>query len=266
MQTPIVFITDTTDDNARGRVTTRVQALFGVTPSFIGVTYPSQLEAAGNLIDQIDALDGHPGIIFVNVAPRSVAGERVGNRRENENGTPFCYFNCGKALIVASYDGLTLSLVKKLGLTGSVHVVDLPRAVLTLRDLGLLSDGDVDRVIRSQFRSYEALPKLGAALARGNALPGAEKSIAEVPNCPSAIWLVDGHGNCKTTLFESEVKVARDAFGDFPYYPRLKDVPDGVTALITGSSGIGAHRFVEIVTQGGSAAERLDITSKAVLV
>lgn len=259
--TPIVFITDTTDANARGRVTTRVRAVFGEAPIFIGVAYPNQLEAAGNLIDQLDALEDHSAIVFVNVAPRSITGEHSGNHARNENGTAFCYFRYGNVLIIATLDGLTLSLVKKFGLTATVQVIDLPKAALVIRDQALLNDEDVNRVISTQFRSYEILPKIGAALRAGIILPTVEQSISGVPDCPSAVWLIDGHGNCKTTLIAEEMSEGSvtTRWGTLPRYQRLKDVPDGVTAIIEGSSGLGSRRFLEIVTQGGSVAQKLGI-------
>jgi hypothetical protein len=36
-------------------------------------------------------------------------------------------------------------------------------------------------------------------------------------------------------------------------------VPDRTTALISGSSGLGKKRFLEIVVQGGSAEKKLKI-------
>ena len=75
------IISDCRDDNARGRVETRIAALLGVTPGFTGVA--NDLEAAGNLVDMLAAGLGRDGIIMVNVAPRNV---------KRENGSPFGVF------------------------------------------------------------------------------------------------------------------------------------------------------------------------------
>lgn len=42
-----------------------------------------------------------------------------------------------------------------------------------------------------------------------------------------------------------------------PLVERLKDAPDNNLAVIEGSSGIEGKKFLEVIVQGGSAAERL---------
>lgn len=53
----------------------------------------------------------------------------------------------------------------------------------------------------------------------------------------------------------------KTSLGSFKFYERLKDVPDGKTAIYIGSSGIGNKRFLEIATQNrkGSAAKTLNL-------
>ncbi len=50
----------------------------------------SEIEAAGFLVDAIDAMEGREGIVLVNVAPRG------GKSKKWENGAPFGYFGAGK--------------------------------------------------------------------------------------------------------------------------------------------------------------------------
>lgn len=260
--TQSVVITDTTDDNARGRVETRIKRVIGSAPTFVGVTYPNQLEAAGALVDQLDALEDSDALVLVNVAPRSVNGENAGNRTENSNGTPFCWFRHNKVLVVASLDGYTLSLAKKLRLMSEVRVINFPVAIGTLLKAELISECEAESTLHTQFRSYEILPKFGAYLLAEYELPHTVRSADSILDAPSAVWLADAHGNCKTTLLAEEIEGltrVTTRWGTFPVYARLKDVPDGVTAVITGSSGIGAKRFVEIIIQGGNATEKLNI-------
>jgi len=113
----ITIINDCRDANAAGRQITRTTSLLGDSASFIGVS--GDLEAAGNIIDALDALEERPGIILANVAPRN------GKAKKWANGTPFSYFRYKKVLILASVDGLTLSLVKKFKLTQSVTILDI---------------------------------------------------------------------------------------------------------------------------------------------
>src|SRR5512141_546524 len=113
----VTLINDCRDANAFGRQATKAGALLGRLVVTVGVR--NDLEAAGNLVDALDAAEGREGVILVNVAPRN------GDAKKWPNGTPFGWFKCGGTLVVASIDGLTLSLAKKLGLFEAVHVFDI---------------------------------------------------------------------------------------------------------------------------------------------
>lgn len=65
----IIIINDCRDANAVGRQIARTGSLLNNPVSFIGVT--SDIEAAGNIIDVLDAYGEHPGIILANVASRN---------------------------------------------------------------------------------------------------------------------------------------------------------------------------------------------------
>ena len=65
----ITIINDCRDANAVGRQIARATSLLGGSVSFIGVS--SDLQASGNIIDVLDALEENPGIVLVNVAPRN---------------------------------------------------------------------------------------------------------------------------------------------------------------------------------------------------
>lgn len=223
---------------AAGRQSVRTASLVGGTVSFVGVA--SDLEAAGNLIDILDAYEGAPGAVLVNVAPRNGAAKKW------ENGTPFGYFRYKQVLMVSSIDGLTLSLVKKLGLVDAVRVLNIPTVMEWFVSENILSREEGERIVNTQFRSYECVPRVAAYLLENKEVEGERMSIADVPDAPSAVWWADNFGNCKTTLLRNDIPHddrVETRFGALPYFERLKDVPDGTVALVTGSSGIGAHRF-----------------------
>lgn len=254
----ITIINDCRDANAVGRQFVRASALMGGHVSFVGVS--NDLEAAGNLIDVLDAYGEEPGVVLVNVAPRG------GKAKRFANGTPFCYFRYKQVLVVSSFDGLTLSLVKKLRLTDTVHVLDIPTIVQLFEKDGFVSAEQGAYIVGTQFRSYEFLPRVGAYLLTHADVPADHVGIEEIPDAPLAVWWVDNFGNCKTTLLESDIphtKTVTIKNAQLTYYDRLKDVPDTSTALITGSSGIADTRFLEIVVQGGNAAESLNVHSGA---
>lgn len=252
----ITIINDCRDANAVGRQITRTTTLTGESVSFIGVQ--NDLEAAGCLIDTLDAVGDSRGVILVNVAPRQ------GKAKKWKNGTPFGYFWYKEILVVASVDGFTLSLVKKLGLTSHVNVMDIPTIVYEWIEQGILEKELGLHIIDTQFRSYDFVPRVATYLLKHKDITSVQEPIANFPDAPQAIWWVDNFGNCKTTLLKEELGGAKEIttrFGTLPYFDRLKDVPDDTQAIITGSSGIGNKRFLEIVVQGKHASQILGINS-----
>ena len=251
----ITIINDCRDANAVGRQIARTTSLLDSPVSFVGVT--SDIQAAGNIIDVLDAIEENPGIILVNVAPRN------GKAKKWPNGTPFGYFWYKKVLILASIDGLTLSLVKKLKLTKTLTILNIPKTLDQLIAGGALQNNLKDSITRTQFRSFDFLPRVAAYLSSGKKLRGEKLHIKDVSDAPPAIWWIDNFGNCKTTLLQEDVKGKNrfsTKFRGLSYFERLKDVPDKTPALISGSSGLGEKRFLEVVVQGGSAEKVFNIS------
>jgi hypothetical protein len=258
----VTIITDCRDENAAGRQLTRVGALFGVPATLVGVGGriedahgESDLAAAGNLIDVLDAGEGREGVVLVNVAPRHNDGKRW------PNGTPFSFFYYQKTLVFASIAGRTLSLVKKFGLAGDITVFDVGAVASVLAQHNIVSAEEGVRIADSQFRSFDVLPRAAFALIQGIELPGEKLSLGEIADAPRAVWFIDNFGNCKTTLLPEELEAGTLSVAGktIPFVPSLKDVPNGEGAAIIGSSGIGNRRFVEIVLQGSSAAEKFGL-------
>jgi hypothetical protein len=260
----VTIITDCIDANAFGRQMTRAASLFGfpaipvaITPEF---EVPSDLEAGGHLVDVLDASRGDAGIILVNKAPRS------GKAKKWPNGTPFGYFWYNKTLVVSSVDGLALSVVKKLGLAQKIQLFDIPTVMEFAKNNDLLNPFDADYVVTTQFRSFEFLPRVASWVYKGIQVPTTEYDLSEVQNCPQAVFFADVFGNLKTTVLPEEIgfehgKVINlKQFGIVKCYDRLKDLPNGETGLIIGSSGFANHRFLEIMTQGASAKEKFGAT------
>lgn len=252
----VTIINDSRDANAVGRQITRTSSLIAGNVSFIGVS--NDLEASGNLIDILDAYGGLPGVILVNIAPRN------GKAKKWKNGTPFGYFWRKNILVVSSVDGFTLSLVKKLNLAEAINILDIPTVVSQFIFEKIISPDAGSHIINTQFRSYDFLPRIAAYLLKNKDIKNEQLKIRDVADAPSAIWWVDSFGNCKTTALKKEILQGNQVntkFGKIDYFERLKDVPDKTTALITGSSGLGNERFLEIVVQGGSAAKLLNLSS-----
>lgn len=283
--TDVAHINDCADPGAQLRLQLRTSEILGRSAGFAAAT--SDLQASGLLIDALDAVDvapdsktkKHKDVFLVNVAPRN------GEGKKHENGTPFCYFSYKGALVIATVDGLTLTLVKKLKLADSVQILDIPTVLPVLKKVRLLSDeemGREKRIAESQFRSFDFSPYVATYLSRYGKIESVKKDISEIADAPLAAWYLDKfaeYGNVKTTILPEDVFSPKmvellksggskskeqigtldTKFGSLPVYRRLKDVPDKTLAVIVGSSGLGDKRFLEIVVQGGSAAKNLGI-------
>jgi hypothetical protein len=226
--------------------------------SSVGVGNYGDLEAAGIIIDTLDAALGAPGIILGNVAPRH------GKAKKWENGTPFGHIQVGETHLFVTVDGATLSLLHKYGLADTIDVYDLPTVVDAQIKAGKLERALRDYIVETQFRSYEFLPRVAAWYMAGDTLPCQKTPLSEFLPAPLAIWYIDNFGNCKTTAWATDVghtpgKKLKTRWGEIMCYGRLKDVPNGELGLTIGSSGYGDKRFVELVVQGMSAASKLDI-------
>jgi hypothetical protein len=254
----------------------------GQNAAFAGVD--TDIQAAGLLIDTLDAIDAkvdkknknHTNIVLVNVAPRN------GDAKKYENGTPFSYFHYNGTLVVSTVDGHTLSLVKKFKLIDAVHVLDIPSLLPELVKEGIISEKEKERIEETQFRSFEFSPRIALYLSRRKRAKNEERKIEEIPGVAFVAWHVDQfakYGNVKTTILPEDVftpdvveklkygKGEKNKIGTLtiqgrtlPVYRRLKDVPNGVLAVVVGSSGFKDKRFLEIVVQGGNAGKELGVS------
>ncbi len=257
----VTIINDCRDQNALGRQASRVASLFNCSVIPIGVE--NDLEAAGTLVDTLDASEGAKGIVLVNVAPRT------DQAKKRENGSPFGYFHWGETLVISSIDGATLSLVEKLGITHSVRLLDIPSILAPLVEKGIISQELESRICTTQFRSFEFLPRVARLLYQGQEFPTVVHAL-EDEQSPTLAWLIDSFGNVKTTLLSCDAKFTKGErvttnVGELVFYPYFKDVTDENPALVIGSSGIGDKRFCEIVIKGKSASRELGLEVGSVI-
>lgn len=257
----VTIINDCRDSATANRKITRVAALTGIFPSFVGIGDFAELEGAGNIIDTLDASTGQPGIIIANTAPRHGKGKKY------PNGSPFCYFSVGESLIISSIQGQVLSLVKKLKLSSTLHLVDVSAVCQAMVSEGMLDEWTASQIENSQYRSFDFEPRLAAWLQSGLGVPHTDHAFhdfAEIEDAGDAIWLIDNFGNCKTTILPGEIHFAEGQkvstkYGIATMYTRLRDVPNGALALTIGSSGYGRDRFIELVIQGQSVQKAFDL-------
>ncbi len=254
----VTVINDCNDQSAMGRQATRLAILFPQTSIVtVGIGW-SEVEGAGNLIDILDASNGEDGIILANVAPRHGRGKKW------PNGTPFGYFYHGKTLIVSTIAEQMLSLVKKFGIAESLKLTDVAAVIDYMIEKGKLDKEPRDRIVHSQFRSYDYMPRLAKWAYDKEDFPTEEYSFSKVDDLAPSVWWVDNFGNCKTTILPEEVghkhgKVLKTKVGEIECFDRLKDVPNDKPGLIVGSSGLKDKRFLEIVVQGKSAATHFNL-------
>ncbi len=252
----ITVIQDCNDDATKGRITTRVQNLFeGILPSFIAVGSYSDLEAAGNLVDVLDASEGGEGVVLVNAAPRHGKGKKY------ENGVPFGYFYYKKTLVVLTIDDIILDLLKDLKITKEVFVFDIPTVVDEAVEKGLIEKWVAGKTKKTQFRSFEFEPRIANWIWNQEKFT-TEKKVITGSHEHGQIWLVDNFGNCKTTLLASDLKgkeFVKTKIGKLKVYNWLSELPNDETGLIFGSSGLNQEKFVEIIIQGKRANEIYDL-------
>ena len=251
-----IIITDCKDQNVTGRQIIRYGTLLRSEVHLVGVE--SDLEAAGNLIDCLDSFGEGKGTIIVNVAPRNYSGKKW------KNGSPFCYFNYRNVLVISTIDGLTLSLVKKLGFVKSVELLNAKIVLDSAVSAKWMKRRQAYSVLNTQFRSFEFVPLVAKWLSEGKKLPSRAHDFSEIPETNAVVWFVDNFGNCKTTLTEEDIKIDNDKVvktsrGVLVYHKHLRNVPDGEPAITYGSSGLNDQRFLEIVVGGGNAAETLNL-------
>lgn len=259
----ISLITDCCDDNALNRQAVRYMSYLHAPISKIGLTFYSslgngELEGAGNIIDTLDATDGQKGLVVLNSAHRDGKGKKW------PNGTPFGYFHYKDTLVISTIDGYCLSLVKKLGLTKKINLLDVPTVIDTMIKQGNFSPEYRKLVVDSQFRSYEFVPRVAKWLMNGIVLPSEKYPIEKIEDAPQAIWWIDNFGNAVTTLLPDEIdfeagKKIQTRFGELICYNRLKDIPNGQPGLVIGSWGMNHRRFVCLEIQGKNAAAHYSI-------
>lgn len=259
------IITDCKGENEAGRQITRYHAL-GLGPASLvgvdsGLTTDATIEGAGNLIDILDASEGKEGVVVLNAAPRGDV------KHDGENGTRFCYFWYKETLVISTIRGYCLSLLSKFGITNYVNVLETRDVLENAHFQGLISVELVKHISQTQFRSFEFVPRVARWLTDNVELPSHELSLTTVPELTSRIWCIDAFGNAKTSIAQNEITAkigerVRTNIGEFIFYNRLKDVPEGETALYIGSSGFGDNRFIEIATQkrSGSAQKTLGLS------
>src|SRR5260221_1721318 len=153
-----------------------------------------------------------------------------------------------------------LSVGKKCSVASSLRLTDVATVVDEMIKKGKLDSSLRERIVKSQFRSYDYMPRLAKWIMDGEEIPSENYSFAKVEDVPHSVWWVDNFGNCKTTILPEEInhipgKVIKTKVGDIMCYEQLKDVPNDESGLTIGSSGLGEKRFLEIVVQGNSASE-----------
>lgn len=251
----ITIITDCMDDNAKARQISRAQSLFNKPVSFIGAM--KDISASGNIIDILDAVGDAEQVILANVAPRN------GSAKKWSNGTPFGFFRYKNTWIIGTVDGLVFSLAKRFGVMSDLKVTEIAEVAPVLAERGIIEKDEVEMLVKTQFRSFNYLPRLAYAVYRGYDVPAMDMDLGDILEFDNCIWWVDVFGNLKTTVVDEgqyeDGEEIEFAGRRMRFYNQLKSVPDDEVALVRGSSGLGERRFLEIMKQGGSAQKELDL-------
>lgn len=256
---PITYVTDCFDSNARARLSTRIGALFGQSPTIVAADGPDpESFAALTLLDCLRSTEslgaaGHPTITLLNIAPRDGVWP---------NGVPFCYFTYGQHLIASTFNARALSLVRRELGVDRVHVTDIREVVEAAGAWADFGTGELEKIVNTQFRSLWYLPLLAKWVADGHAVPSTLTLVPELHEPEPTVTVIDNFGNCKLDrrldlLPGESVPITRHNpdgttdLVDVTHYPHLTAVPRNTPGLIPGSSG---STFTELVIRGASAA------------
>jgi len=264
---PITYITDCSDGNARARLSTRIGALFGQSPTIVAADGPDpEAFAALTLLDCLRSTeslgeDGRPTITLLNIAPRD---------GQWPNGVPFCYFRYGDHLVAGTFNARALSLVRRELGVEQVHVTDIREALEAARAWADFTVAEIQKIAATQFRSLWYLPLLAKWIIDDRPVPSTRTAVPLTTDDEPTVSVIDNFGNCKFDCRPTDIGFAigavlpvagRAANGtitltDVTCYRHLTDVPRGTPGLVPGSSG---SDFVELVIRGGSAAHHFGL-------
>jgi len=173
---PIISLTDCTDPNAVARLSVRLAALFGQSPTILplggadpegtaALTLLDVLRSGGELLGGA----GQPTLVLVNIAPRD---------GHWPNGVPFCYFRHGGHLVISTLNPRLLEPLRRhLGIT-EVQVTDV-REVVEAASIGWadLRPAEIEEIVCTQFRSLWYVPLLARWLVDGHSVPARAEAI-----------------------------------------------------------------------------------------
>ncbi|MBI5134921.1 hypothetical protein HZA86_01650 [Candidatus Uhrbacteria bacterium] len=169
--------------------------------------------------------------------------------------------------MVSTVAGLTPALLNELEPGGiQFHCIDTEAAAREMFN----DPREAQLVVNSQFRSLEFQIPAAARLLETGHLP-TRPWEAEIPPMPRCAWNIDRFGNVKTSThvdglraeLPKRIAITITTAGyrkelELSCYPRLRNVPDdGRPAVVVGSSRYGFRCFLELVVQGGRAADEL---------
>ena len=264
---PITYITDCSDGNARARLSTRIGALFGQSPTIVAADGPDpEAFAALTLLDCLRSTeslgeDGHPTITLLNIAPRD---------GQWPNGVPFCYFRYGDHIVASTFNAQVLSLVRRELGVEQVYVTDIREALEAARAWADFTAAEIQKIADTQFRSLWYLPLLAKWISHDRPVPSTRTAVPLTTEEDPTVSVIDNFGNCKFDCRPTDIGFAIGAvlpvagrtldgtitLTDVTCYRHLTDVPRGTPGLIPGSSGSG---FVELVIRGASAAQHFGL-------
>lgn len=208
----------------------------------VGITSvpPFSTVATGIWVSQFATVNAFTGlIIYANTAPRKT----FEGLHEKTDGGRLVYTRLDNGVVIVAVNaGYSLSFIKDK--IKNLHAVDVPN-------------------IGSQFRSRDYYPDAVVSIAHDeNKFIKEEIDINTIPEAPrNIIGFIDGYGNLKTTVRESQNKIpvgtkvkitcneitAQGVVADEAY-----KVNDGELSFAPGSTGDG-DRFMEIWVRAGNA-------------
>lgn len=182
--------------------------------------------------------------IFSNTAPR----KHQKNAVANNSGERLMYVKLDSGFeLIGVNAGYNFSFVKK-------HIKEFNHVICE-------NEG-------SQFRSRDKYPQAVAKMLKGNrSFIGKAEDVSIIPDAPSNVIVsIDGYGNIKTAIRESQIKFKPGQMvtvgingkkHTVTYTDGIFNIHEGELAIAPGSSGY-EDRFMELFLRGGSAENLFD--------
>src|SRR6185312_4672466 len=93
----------------------------------------------------------------------------------------------------------------KFGVIDTYFLTDIPTVMAAMVSKGKIDAETARRIEKSQFRSFDYVPRLAKWLLDGVDVPTEVYPLENIEDVPQAVWWVDNFGNCKLSVVAEDI-------------------------------------------------------------